>query len=185
MIHRSLLFHLTDGYCAKKHGRIIPIQGDVTSKADLSRIVASITESDGYINVLIVNSGIFGPSLRGLPPSPSLSAFQDFLWKTDAAEFNEVYNVNVAGVFFAVVAFLDLLGKGNEKGNVQQKSQVIATSSIGGFSRKALGYAYGTSKAATTHLMKQFATAFVPYHIRSNVIAPGCEFAPSNVRVWC
>ena len=164
----------------QKHGNIIPLQGDVTSKEDLSRIVDSITATDGFINVLVVNSGIFGPSLKEMPKSASLSAFREFLWKTDPMEFNEVYNVNVAGVFFTVVAFLDLLGKGNEKGNIEQKSQIIATSSIGGFNRNALGYAYGTSKAATTHLMKQFATAFVPYHIRSNIIAPGCKSCPSK-----
>jgi NAD(P)-dependent dehydrogenase (short-subunit alcohol dehydrogenase family) len=147
----------------------------VTSKEDLSRIVDSITATDGFINVLIVNSGVFGPSHTGLPPSSSLSTLREFLWKTDPAQFTQVYNVNVTGVFFAVVAFLDLLGKGNEKGNVEQKSQVIATSSVAGFNRNVLGYAYGTSKAATTHLMKQFATGFVPYHIRSNVIAPGCK----------
>jgi NAD(P)-dependent dehydrogenase (short-subunit alcohol dehydrogenase family) len=67
------------------------------------------------------------------------------------------------------------LDAGNKKGNVEQKSQVIATSSIGGFNRVPLaGFAYGTSKAAATHLMKQFATSLAPHDIRSNVIAPGC-----------
>lgn len=36
------------------------------------------------------------------------------------------------------------------------------------------GYAYGQSKAATTHMMKQLATGSLPYKIRSNVVAPGC-----------
>ncbi|SLM36981.1 short chain dehydrogenase reductase [Lasallia pustulata] len=34
-------------------------------------------------------------------------------------------------------------------------------------------YAYGPSKAATVHMVKQIATMFAPYQIRANVIAPG------------
>lgn len=95
----------------------------------------------------------------------------------DAQEFTQTYHVNTTAVFFSVVAFLELLDAGNKKGNVKQKSQVIATSSIGAYNRNAMaGYAYGTSKAAVLHLMKQFATAFASYQIRSNVIAPGCEY---------
>jgi NAD(P)-dependent dehydrogenase (short-subunit alcohol dehydrogenase family) len=37
------------------------------------------------------------------------------------------------------------------------------------------GFAYSGSKAATVHIMKQFATKLVPYEIRANVIAPGCK----------
>jgi NAD(P)-dependent dehydrogenase (short-subunit alcohol dehydrogenase family) len=38
------------------------------------------------------------------------------------------------------------------------------------------GFAYGGSKAAVVHTMKQFATKLTPYGIRCNVIAPGCKF---------
>ena len=98
------------------------------------------------------------------------------MWEQDYAAYNETFAVNVSAVFFTIVAFLGLLDEGNKKGNVEQKSQVIATSSIGGFERVVpAGYAYGQSKAAVTSLMKQLATQLVPYDIRSNVIAPGSE----------
>ncbi|KAH8654115.1 hypothetical protein BGZ60DRAFT_473254 [Tricladium varicosporioides] len=161
------------------HGKIIPLQGDVSSKDDLTRIVDTITAADGFINLLVANSGIGGPGLAGLKPNPTLSEYRDFLWNTDPQAFTQTYHINTSAVFFTVVAFLNLLGAGNAKGNVEQKSQVIATSSIGAFSRVPLSYAYGTSKAAVIHLLKQFATAFVPFEIRSNVIAPG--FYPSEL----
>ncbi|KAF4627035.1 hypothetical protein G7Y89_g11119 [Cudoniella acicularis] len=161
------------------HGNIIPLQGDVSSKDDLAHIVETITAADGFINLLVANSGIGGPNLGGLKPNPSLSEFRDFLWATDPKEFTQTYHINTSAVFFTVVAFLNLLGAGNEKGNVEQKSQVVATSSIGAFNRVPLGFAYGTSKAAVVHLLKQFATTFVPFGIRSNVIAPG--FYPSDM----
>jgi NAD(P)-dependent dehydrogenase (short-subunit alcohol dehydrogenase family) len=76
-----------------------------------------------------------------------------------------------------VIAFLELLDKGNKK-NGNQRSQVVATSSISGFNRNVPGgFAYGGSKAATTQMMKQFATVLSPYGIRSNVIAPGSKWA--------
>jgi len=82
--------------------------------------------------------------------------------------------LNTVAVWYTVVAFLGLLDAGNKNANVEQKSQVIATSSIGGFNRNVPGgFAYGQSKAATTHMMKQLATNLAPLGIRSNILAPG------------
>lgn len=157
------------------------MQGDVTKKEDLNRIVDSITKSDGFINVLIANSGVTGPTIFDkMPPSPTLSQFRDVLYNMDTDEFTNTFRVNVGALFFSVAAFLELLDAGNKKGNVEQKSQVIVTSSIGGFNRHALaGYAYAASKAGATHMMKQLSTSLVPYGIRSNVIAPGRMFLSS------
>ena len=125
---------------------------------------------------MVANSGITGPSLEGLKPNSSLAEIQEFLWKSDVDDFTHTYRVNTSAVFYSVVAFLGLLDAGNKSGNVEQKSQVIATSSIGGFNRIPFaGYAYGSSKAAVNHLMKQFSTALAPHGIRSNIIAPGCK----------
>lgn len=58
--------------------------------------------------------------------------------------------------------------------NVEQKNQVIATGSIGGFNRKVPGgWAYGQSKAVMTLMMKLMATNLVPNGIRANLVAPG------------
>lgn len=156
------------------HGNIIPIVGDVTSKEDLKSIASTIEKEVGYINVLIANSGVAGPQSPSITPETSLKDFQAALWEQRFEDYTDTFAVNVSAVFFTVVAFLSLLDAGNAKGNVEQKSQVIATSSIAGFNRNVPGgYAYGQSKAATTSLMKQLATQLVPYGIRSNVIAPG------------
>ncbi|KAF3067191.1 Rhamnolipids biosynthesis 3-oxoacyl-[acyl-carrier-protein] reductase [Daldinia childiae] len=163
-----------------KHGNIRIIQGDVSNKADLERAVAEIKSAVGYVNVVVANSGVPGPTMGALPQNPSISDFRNFVFGWDTAEFNNTYAVNSTGVFFTVAAFLELLDEGNKRGNLKQKSQVIATSSIGAYNRvPAAGYAYGSSKAGVVHMMKQLATALVPYGIRSNVIAPG--FYPSEM----
>ena len=158
------------------YNNIVPIQGDVTSKESLSSIVAHIQQEIGYINVLIANSGIGGPQegSSATRPDLSLEEFQSKLWSTSFEDYTQTFAVNASSVFFSIVAFLGLLHAGNEKGNVVQKSQVIVTSSIGGYNRNVPGgYAYGQSKAAATHLVKQMATNLVPYEIRANALAPG------------
>ena len=158
------------------HGNIIPIVGDVTSKDTLQSIVSHIEKEVGYINVLIANSGIGGPQSTSITPETSLEDYQSVLWDQPFDEYTKTFAVNTSAVFFCIVAFLKLLDAGNKKGNVEQKSQVIATGSIGGFNRKVPGgWAYGQSKAATTLMMKMMATNLVPYGIRANVMAPGRE----------
>ena len=156
------------------HENIIPLVGDVTSKETLQRLAAQIASETGYINVLIANSGILGPRAKPASPESSIEEYQASLWDADFDRYTQTFEVNVSAVYFSVVAFLTLLDKGNKKGNVEQKSQVICTSSIGGFNRMTPGgYAYGQSKAAATLMMKQLATSLVPWGIRSNVLAPG------------
>lgn len=155
---------------------IIPIVGDVTSKETLKSIADQIEKEVGYINVLIANSGIGGPQAK-ITSQTTLEDFQKQMWETDFDDYVSTFSINTAAVWYTVMAFLILLDKGNKKGNVEQRSQVIATSSIGGFNRLAPGgYAYGQSKAGTTLMMKQLATALAPYRIRSNAICPGREF---------
>lgn len=158
---------------------IIPLVGDVTSKDDLSSIVSYIVSDTGYINVLIANSGILGPQAAQKMTSESTVAdFQKAWGESTFEEFADTFKLNTVAAWFTIVAFLGLLDAGNKNGNVKQKSQVITTSSIGGFNRNVPGgFAYGQSKAATTHMMKQLATNLAPLGIRSNILAPGCKFS--------
>lgn len=111
---------------------IIPLVGDVTSKSSLSSIVETITKEVGYINVLIANSGIFGPqsAIPSSTPISSIAEFQKAWGETSFEDYTKTFEVNAAAVWFSIIAFLGLLDEGNKKGNVEQKSQVIATSSI-------------------------------------------------------
>lgn len=154
---------------------------DVTSKGSLQDAAKSIRDEIGYIDVLFANSGVITASVS-IQDADSLSAksLQERLWAPDMDEFTKTFHVNVTGAFYTAVAFLGLLDEGNKRAVVPQKSQVIITSSIAAFARKpAAGFAYGTSKAAVTHLAKQLATLLGPLKIRVNTIAPG--FYPSEM----
>lgn len=157
------------------HGNIVPVVGDVTSKDSLQSIASQIEGEIGYVNVLIANSGIGGPQLSSpVTPQTSLKEYQSLMWDLPFEHYTRTFAVNVASVHYTLIAFLHLLHTGNEICNFEQKSQFVVTSSIGGFNRNVPGgYAYGQSKAAATHLVKQMATNMAPYGIRANAIAPG------------
>jgi NAD(P)-dependent dehydrogenase (short-subunit alcohol dehydrogenase family) len=153
----------------------------VTSKSDLAAAAEHVSQKSGYVNLVVANSGITGPTLGGLKQDPSLLEFRDYLQNWDTDEYTNTYAVNTTAVFSTLVAFLELLDKGNKAGNVEQQSQCVAISSAGAFNRVPMaGFAYGGSKAAVVHTMKQFATKLTPYGIRCNVIAPGCKSNPSS-----
>ncbi|RSM03521.1 hypothetical protein CDV31_010452 [Fusarium ambrosium] len=153
---------------------VIPVQCDVTNRDNLKAAVAFIEKDVGYINLLVANSGISGPS-GNVPPGASIAQLQETLFDIPMEDFTNTYHVNCTAVFYTTIAFLGLLDEGNKKSNYQGgRSQVIATSSIGSFNRKiTAGFAYGTSKGATTLMMKILATYLVPYRIRANVLCPG------------
>lgn len=156
--------------------------GDVTSKSDLEQITKRISTEVGYINLLVANAGTTGPmfgdkiSICGPEQSP-LSDVQKDLWNIDEDAFLNTFRTNIGGPFWSIVAFLPLLEAGNRKGNVAQSSQVVATGSEAAYDRIPIPhYTYSASKAGLTHMMKQFATTFVKYNIRFNVIAPGRKY---------
>ncbi|MCJ1375943.1 hypothetical protein MMC20_007181 [Loxospora ochrophaea] len=156
-----------------KNNNIIPLQGDCTSKESLTSIVSTIRSQSSVVNTLIVNHGITGPPIpnNDIP----FADFQAKLWDTDAESFTQALAVNTTAAFLTTVAFLPLLDEANKKGNLLPfKSSVVTTTSIASFNRRPLaGFAYGASKAGTTHMMKSLATMLAPYQIRCNVLAPG------------
>lgn len=174
-----ILRHVTD--MSKINGSVVPIPADVTSKSDLEAAATQVKVEVGFVNVVIANSGITGPTLGGLSKDRQvpIAELQEYLWKSSQEEFTETYNVNVSGMMYTAVAFLSLLDAGNtsDKSVTKAKgikSQFIATGSVGAYNRiPAAGFAYGGSKAAVHHVIKQLSTHLAPYHIRANVIAPG------------
>lgn len=150
-------------------------------KEDLECAASQIQSRHGYVNVVIANSGVLGPAMTRLSENPSFAEFRDGLWNQDFDAFNQTFAVNTTGVFFTIAAFMNLLDEGNKRGSLKQRSQVIATSSVGAYMRTSplSSFAYDGSKAAVVHMMKIFTTRLVPYGIRANTIVPGCKSSSS------
>lgn len=166
---------------------VIPLPGDVTSQDSLLQVAEHVAKETGYIDLLVANAGMMGPkplsSVTG-EALPSVAEYKAHALSTPMEDFTKTYAVNVTSVYYTTMAFLELLDAGNKQSNIgpDWRSQVIATSSIAGFSRlKGASFAYNSSKAAVTHMMKMMATSFGPYNIRCNVLAPG--IFPSDLAV--
>ncbi|XXG96846.1 hypothetical protein Hte_003137 [Hypoxylon texense] len=173
---------------AKAHPSIVPVQCNVADKASLQSAVDFVTKDTGYINLLIANSGVYGPP-NTWNPEASIKELRKSLFEDVSMEsFTQTFHVNVTGTFFSILAFLELLDGGNKqavKGGfgapTEQgsdvpsiQSQVIITSSISGFSRQYVSSpAYAGSKSALVHLTKHTSTSLRAHGIRVNALAPG------------
>lgn len=99
--------------------------------------------------------------MYGLPKDrrPTLQEVQKYLWDTPMESFTDTFAVNTTACFYTLVAFLELLGKGNASVVAQErqvKSQFVVTGSIGAMSRRpGMGFAYAGSKMAVSSLLEE------------------------------
>ncbi|KAF2189033.1 NAD(P)-binding protein [Zopfia rhizophila CBS 207.26] len=145
---------------------IVPIQGDITWKDPPAAIASQIEKETGFINCIIANSGATDHDLYGVPqkPQPTFSELHKYLWGTPISDFNHAFMANTTACFYTLLTFLPLLDAGNKSEMGRRlgvKSQFIATSSIGAFSRRpGMEFAYTTSTVGVIHLVKQFCPGF-------------------------
>jgi NAD(P)-dependent dehydrogenase (short-subunit alcohol dehydrogenase family) len=178
---RSIPFQWLKGNKLKVHSNIHPIVCDVTSKEQLQHAVNEISHKSGHVNLLVCNAGKATPTPEPAPTETStIAEVRKYYFETLQVEDHAAaLNLNTTAVLLSTFAFLELLDAGN-KANAnasppRPKSQVVTIGSAGAFFRRGGDFIYNASKAATTHMMKQMASFLVPWDIRSNVIAPGCE----------
>lgn len=119
-----------------------------------------------------------GPNPRPVPDAEStVTELRDYYFNyRPASVWRDVLDTNLASVFTASMAFLELLDAGNKKrAKHLPTSQIITVGSVGGMSRYTTGFVYNASKAGVHHLMKNLGATLVPFDIRTNVVAPGCK----------
>jgi NAD(P)-dependent dehydrogenase (short-subunit alcohol dehydrogenase family) len=189
---------------AKETAGLVPIQTDITSKDSLQAAVDKIAADEGYLNLLVANSGIVGTTRiwgTGNSVRSIKEMRQELFADNDFEDFTNAFRVNVAGSFFTLAAFLELLDEGNKRAAAGEgafggqaapgvpfvQSQVIVTSSISAYVRgPTTPPSYGGSKAAILEMAKQASTQLAPHGIRVNIIAPGCKwFLSPSVAAFC
>jgi NAD(P)-dependent dehydrogenase (short-subunit alcohol dehydrogenase family) len=117
----------------QKYDRIIPLQGDVTSRESLLSLAETVKARHGHIDLLINNAGIARNLFSHPLPSPSsltdksssptsIKAFQSALWNAGSPDdFADTFATNVTAVYYTTVAFLDLLHQGNIRQQLQEQ----------------------------------------------------------------
>ncbi len=130
------------------------IQADVSKTADLDRLMDTVKQKYGGLDVLVANAGI-----------------ANFLPTTEITEdfYDRMMNINVRGLFFTVSKALPLLRKG---------SSVILTGSSISIKGMPGGSVYAATKAAVRSLARTWSTEIPPSQTRFNVLAPGPTETP-------
>ncbi|KAK1961240.1 NAD(P)-binding protein [Colletotrichum sublineola] len=156
-------------------GQIIPLVMDVTSKDSIKGAVDRITESDGYVNVLVNNAGVWTTKPEA-GPEDGPEKFGSSMFDQSIDLWQRAFLVNATSVYFVTAAFLPLLAK-SVSSPTGKMGSVINTTSNSGQLRMSEGsqLAYNVSKAASVQVTRQLAFDFSHENIkiRVNGIAPG------------
>jgi NAD(P)-dependent dehydrogenase (short-subunit alcohol dehydrogenase family) len=155
---------------------IVPIVGDVTSKESLVSIAETIKNDVGYVNLVCCNSGTMPKPVGIKPAETTVAEYARKALELDPQDWNNTFATNTTSIAFTTFAFLELLDAGNKQAKAagRPSSQVLVTSSIGGYLRApGSNMAYCASKAAATHLVKHLAGTLATFSVRINGLAPG------------
>lgn len=125
------------------------IEGDVTSRADLARIVASIRASHGRLDILVTSAG---------------RADYATLADTTELHYDQTFDLNTRAAAFTMQAALPLMGKGATVVLIASIAGVIGTPGYG---------AYGASKAALRAFARTWTGELASRGIRVNALSPG------------
>lgn len=133
---------------------LLAVVGDVRSREDNERLVASVERRFGRLDCVIGNAGVWDYNARlvDLPPEKLPGAF------------NELFEVNVLGYL--------LLAKAALKALTDTSGSMIFTVSNAGFWPSGGGVLYTATKHAVVGMIRQLAYEFAPY-VRVNGVAPG------------
>lgn len=125
------------------------LESDTSKLEDLDALAREVGQRFAGVDVLFVNAGIakFVPFEQS---SPEL--------------FDEIFDINVRGAYFAVQKLAPLLRPG---GSVVLNTSVVDEKGFAGTS------IYAASKAALRSLARTLSTELLPRGIRVNAVAPG------------
>jgi len=130
-------------------GKAVAVQGDITKKADISRLIAETKKAFGQLDVLVNNAGVyeFAP-----------------LEQITEEHFHKHFNLNVLGLILttqeAVKQFPGM-------------SSVINISSVASTGAPAGASVYSATKGAVDTITKALAKELGPRKIRVNAVNPG------------
>ncbi len=132
---------------------VFPISADITSEAEVKRVVDTTIEKFGRLDVLVNNAGVF-PKIKQLH-------------EISETEWNEVLNVNLNGQFRFTKFAIPYLQK--TSGTIVNVSSDAGLKAYEGFNADA----YSASKAALIVLTKCWSLEYAKDRIRVNCVCPG------------
>lgn len=150
----------------KKFPAAVTLIADVSKMNELGLMFSRIEREVGVLHGLINNAGV------GLS-KPAHEASDN--------EFDNLYHVDVRGVWMVSKFFVNQLLKDSQHGSIVNVSSVHAHSTIPGYA------IYASAKSAVEGLTRGMAVELGKYDIRVNAVAPGYVHAEQNydlIRTW-
>ena len=132
------------------------LASDISKLTDIATLEKVIAESGSKVDVLVLNAGI---------------AKQYSIEDTTEEVFDDLFNINVKGLFFTLQKLIPHLSEG---------ASVILISSGVSISGYAQMGAYAATKSAVDAIARTAATELADRKIRVNVVAPGLTDTPMN-----
>ena len=132
----------------------VAVSSDARSLTDIDALASRVKAEFDTFDLLFVNAGfsLFAP-----------------LENTTEATFDEMFNLNAKGPFFAVQKLAPLINQGGA---------VVLTTSTANIKGMPLIAAYGGAKAALRSFARTFAAELLPRGIRVNAVSPGPTETP-------
>ena len=132
----------------------VAVSSDARSLTDIDALASRVKDEFGTLDLLFVNAGfsLFAP-----------------LEHTTEASFDEMFNLNAKGPFFAVQKLSPLINEGGA---------IVLTTSTANIKGMPLIAAYGGAKAALRSFARTFAAELLPRGIRVNAVSPGPTDTP-------
>ena len=132
----------------------VAVSSDARSLTDIEALASRVKAEFDTFDLLFVNAGfsLFAP-----------------LENTTEATFDEMFNLNAKGPFFAVQKLAPLINQGGA---------VVLTTSTANVKGMPLLAAYGGAKAALRSFARTFAAELLPRGIRVNAVSPGPTETP-------
>lgn len=131
-------------------GRAAGMACDVTKEDDLASLVSETVQKFGKLTTLVANAGGGGPKSFDMP-------MEDFRW---------AFELNV----FSLFRLAQLAASEMEKAG---GGAILAITSMSAENKNKRMASYASSKAATSHLVRNIAFDLGPKNIRVNAVAPG------------
>lgn len=132
--------------------RIECIAADISKESDINSIHNEVVSKFGYIDILVNNAGV--------------GYFAKTVVDMDIQKYDEMFNVNMKGLFLMTKKFLPMMIKKN-------RGDIVNISSLAGRNAIEGGAVYAATKWAVIGFSKSLMLEVRKYNVRTITICPG------------
>ena len=142
---------------------VLFVRADVSCEEDVRRMLSSVVERFGRLDVLVSNAGV----MHRAPAA-----------EEDVAHWDEIMAVNLRGVFLCCKHAVPLL--------TASRGAIVNVASVLAFASRTGGRtpAYDASKAGVAALTRSLAVGYGPAGIRANAVCPGFVITDFTRDLW-